>query len=418
MKVTITENQFKRMIDNSNRWGLIGINEDRYQKLSPEDEDKKIEKIINSIKNNEEFPFINQNLEYAWLNREEKKGKQKFKDALDKIRLIKKYKENERIGRIITTVRETGTIPTKSTDYGWLDSGARRGNEKFKNVLNQIEKIKEDLENKRIGEILNTVKTTGKYNKDDFEWLRIGKRRVNDSEKFENAINKIREIEEHFENNRIVEIINSVKKTGVFSSKSPDYKWLDNGARKGNEKFKNILNKIKKILEVQGKIREWWGEKTIKQILDGMDFTDIPSLGQYTIKDCKNSLTCREYKFDVYLPYNETNYNIIKNMPTKHGEPEVPELQQTGIIFEYDGRQHFEASDFFGGEEAFIERIHNDREKNSYCKNKTIKLVRIPYTSKTREDIERDVVSALKNPSTFILTGDYPKKGWNAPDSD
>jgi hypothetical protein len=413
MKVTISESQFKRMVDNSNRWGLIGISEAGKPKLSPEDEDKKIEEIINSIKNNEEFPFINKNLEYAWLNRGEKNGKQKFKDALNKIRRIKKYKENERIGEIIKTVTETGTISTRSTDYGWLDSGARRGNQKFERILNKIREIEENFENNRIGKILNTVEETGKYNKDDYEFLRNGTRRKNDSEKFENAINKIREIEEHFENKRIVKIINSVKETGVFSSKSPDYQWLDSGARRGNQKFKNVLNNIKKILDIRGRKIEWRGEILTKQILeDDMGFTDIPSLGQYTIDDCRNSLTCREYKFDVYLPYNKTNYDIIKNIPIKPGEPDVPELQQTGIIFEYDGKQHFEARDFFGGEEAFIEQIHKDLEKNSYCKDK-IKLVRIPYTSNTRDKIERDIISALKNPDTFVLTGDYPKAGWN-----
>jgi hypothetical protein len=28
-------------------------------------------------------------------------------------------------------------------------------------------------------------------------------------------------------------------------------------------------------------------------------------------------------------------------------------------------------------------------------------------------DIENDIELALKDPSTFILTGDYPKAGWN-----
>ena len=143
------------------------------------------------------------------------------------------------------------------------------------------------------------------------------------------------------------------------------------------------------------------GEKTIKEILEQIGFIDIPKSGEYRINKCKNSLTCQQYKFDIFLPYNENNYLLNKNIP------------KTGIIFEYDGIQHFDATDFHGGEIEFKKRVHRDKEKNLYCKNNNIKLVRIPYTSKTKEDITRDIEFALNNSSTFILTGDYPKAGWN-----
>jgi hypothetical protein len=67
-------------------------------------------------------------------------------------------------------------------------------------------------------------------------------------------------------------------------------------------------------------------------------------------------------------------------------------------------------------EEKFNSQIFRDKEKNLFCRNykpNPIKLVRIPYTSKTKEDITRDIDSALDDPSTFILTGNYPKAGWN-----
>jgi hypothetical protein len=110
-------------------------------------------------------------------------------------------------------------------------------------------------------------------------------------------------------------------------------------------------------------------------------------------------------EFDIYLPYNENNYMIGKN--------EGFYIPETGIIFEYDGSQHFESIEYYGGEEKFIKQIRSDKEKNSYCQNNNIKLVRIPYTSKTITDIKRDIISALKNTDTFILTGDYPQLGWN-----
>ena len=134
-----------------------------------------------------------------------------------------------------------------------------------------------------------------------------------------------------------------------------------------------------------------------------MGFTGVVPRHKY--KECKNSLTCRQYEFDIYLRYNKNNVKINKNIP------------KNGIIFEYDGIQHFEfRPHFHKTEDKFISQIHRDKEKNSYCQNhkpNPIKLVRIPYTSKTRAAIENDIELALKDPSTFILTGDYPKAGWN-----
>ena len=143
-----------------------------------------------------------------------------------------------------------------------------------------------------------------------------------------------------------------------------------------------------------------------------MGFKNIPQQGQHKYKDCKNNLTCKLYKFDIYLPYNENNYMVGKNKDMY--------IPKSGVIFEYDGIQHFKSIEYWGGEEGFRQRIRSDKEKNSYCQNhkqndepNPIKLVRIPYTSKTRTSIQNDMISALKNPDTFILTGDYPKLGWN-----
>jgi hypothetical protein len=48
-------------------------------------------------------------------------------------------------------------------------------------------------------------------------------------------------------------------------------------------------------------------------------------------------------------------------------------------LLEYDGKQHFEPVDFFGGEEKFKIQKINDNIKNKYCKLYHIKLVRVSY---------------------------------------
>jgi hypothetical protein len=72
---------------------------------------------------------------------------------------------------------------------------------------------------------------------------------------------------------------------------------------------------------------------------------------EYTFDDCVSK---RSLRFDFYLP--------------KHN-----------LCIEYDGKQHFKSIDFFGGQEAYLNRIKNDKIKDDYCKDKGLDLIRIPY---------------------------------------
>ena len=55
-------------------------------------------------------------------------------------------------------------------------------------------------------------------------------------------------------------------------------------------------------------------------------------------------------------------------------------LPELNICIEYDGRQHFEEIDFFGGKQGLLEIQKRDNEKNAYCLKNGIQLFRIPYT--------------------------------------
>ena len=54
----------------------------------------------------------------------------------------------------------------------------------------------------------------------------------------------------------------------------------------------------------------------------------------------------------------------------------IPSLK---IAIEYDGKQHFEPIEYFGGKESFEILQKHDAIKNEYCKNNGISLLRIPY---------------------------------------
>lgn len=98
------------------------------------------------------------------------------------------------------------------------------------------------------------------------------------------------------------------------------------------------------------------GEKQIRKylILNFVNFTF-----QHTFADCKNK---KVLPFDFYLP----DYNVC---------------------IEYDGIQHFEPIEFFGGEQKFAEQQYNDNIKTQYCIDNNITLLRIKYN----QDIEMEL---------------------------
>lgn len=96
-----------------------------------------------------------------------------------------------------------------------------------------------------------------------------------------------------------------------------------------------------------------------KQICKWLDNHSIIYEQQKRFVDCRDILPL---PFDFYLPY--------KNM-----------------AIEFDGKQHFESFEYFGGQEGFEIRQKHDNIKNEYCKNNGIPLLRIPYDKNIEEEL-------------------------------
>ena len=90
------------------------------------------------------------------------------------------------------------------------------------------------------------------------------------------------------------------------------------------------------------------GEKQIKKFLISNDINFI----KYKIFE--NCVDLRVLPFDFYLPDLNT-------------------------CIEYDGRQHFEVVNEWGGEEGLKDRVKKDKIKTDYCNDNGIKLIRITY---------------------------------------
>lgn len=91
--------------------------------------------------------------------------------------------------------------------------------------------------------------------------------------------------------------------------------------------------------------------KGVRDITYFLEINNIEYIREHFYYDCKN---INYLRFDFYLPKIKT-------------------------LIEYDGKQHFEIVEFFGGEEEFIKRQINDNIKNEYCKKNRIPLLRISY---------------------------------------
>lgn len=104
------------------------------------------------------------------------------------------------------------------------------------------------------------------------------------------------------------------------------------------------------------------GENRISEILTnyGVSFEK-----QKIFTNCKNK---RYLRFDFYIPDKK-------------------------IVIEYNGVQHYEPVDMFGGLEGFLYINNNDYIKRNYCRNNGIKLYTIDY----KENIEESLVRILSN---------------------
>ena len=94
------------------------------------------------------------------------------------------------------------------------------------------------------------------------------------------------------------------------------------------------------------------GERYILSVLNELN---VDFIEQYSFSDCKYKQALR---FDFAIFYNDKLLYLI----------------------EYDGKQHFEPIDWFGGIEAFKKTQLRDCIKNAYCQDHGIALLRFPYT--------------------------------------
>ena len=98
----------------------------------------------------------------------------------------------------------------------------------------------------------------------------------------------------------------------------------------------------------------------------------LKSKGEAIIEDILKSLKIdykKQYTFD----------DLIGEKKLLRFDFAIFEKEKLICLIEYQGIQHYEISDYFGGEEAFNKQKDYDLKKRNYCNKNKIKLVEIPY---------------------------------------
>ncbi|MDP8202564.1 MAG: hypothetical protein P9M11_10555 [Candidatus Tenebribacter burtonii] len=182
------------------------------------------------------------------------------------------------------------------------------------------------------------------------------------------------------------------------------------------------LTKIDEIEEIDcsGKNIEYTGQT---HIIEGITFYEIRSISEYRKNDKCAGNPCLDL-VDELLREAENILREKLNLP-RIGEGWISEMKMFNLIkkyfpdakhqarpvwlkpqhldvfipskkiaFEYQGKQHYEPVDFFGGEESFKNMIRLDKRKRGKCKKNKVILVEWKYT----ENIDYDeLINKLRN---------------------
>ena len=114
------------------------------------------------------------------------------------------------------------------------------------------------------------------------------------------------------------------------------------------------------------------------------------------------------YKGEEYIKQYLQNNNISFNVQQKFSnllgtgsgqlsyDFSIPNEKYGYVLIEYNGIQHYEANDYFGGEEKFKIQKEHDKRKRDYAKKHGYKLITVKYTYDTYESVEEYLNNELK----------------------
>lgn len=145
-----------------------------------------------------------------------------------------------------------------------------------------------------------------------------------------------------------------------------------------------VLEQVNSILEPSGILRTAWkchcdcGNDVIVKTIN---------LKSGDTTSCGCSISKGEEKISRILRENNVNFSsqyVFEDLLSENGsylkfDFAVFEKNKLSYLIEYNGIQHYEVIDHFGGKENFKKQQNNDLRKIEYCKSKKIPLIIISY---------------------------------------
>lgn len=121
-----------------------------------------------------------------------------------------------------------------------------------------------------------------------------------------------------------------------------------------------------------------WECKPYNVLTNGTGCPKCKNKNENKLKDILiNNFDFDEFKHQKRLQFNNRNYYVDFY------------VKKDGIKYfvEYNGKQHYEPIEYFGGEKQFKKQQKRDQELREYCEIKNINLIEIPYWLSEEEQL-------------------------------
>ncbi len=155
---------------------------------------------------------------------------------------------------------------------------------------------------------------------------------------------------------------------------------------KTHEQFIQEVNLINNKIEVIGQYVKCDVPVECKCLICGKTFLTLPTriLQGYGCNKCNKS------KGEMLITNIFDSYNILyesQKCINFHDRKFYIDFCVNNTFIEYNGRQHYIAIDYFGGDASYQKQVERDILLRNYCKEHDITLIEIPYTADNRDKI-------------------------------
>ena len=150
------------------------------------------------------------------------------------------------------------------------------------------------------------------------------------------------------------------------------------------EKYKGRMTKIKHKCNNCGNIYEQTPNDLLRGHF-GCPYCTLQSHGEKYIRNYLNSNSIK------YTP--QKKFHDLKDKTYLSYDFYLPDYN---ILIEYQGKQHYESIDYFGGENTFKKQQEHDNIKREYAKENGYKLLELKYTLNTQELVDKYLSRRIK----------------------